>query len=208
MGWIYPFRSKSAVDVSAATTKILTDIGDAVKCFRTDNGAEFTNEMLATSCRYTTIRHEHTGLNGPKRNGVVERGLGLIQAGNMASCIEAPRLFPGQLPHVDRFWAEAAIYMNDCLNTTATTANAGYMLPYEAYFGRPPPVNTLAFMQLGFRRVQRANKSEPTAERCFYHNRGRNHPRDSVMVLTSSGLTSDTRDVTGGGARADHGGWD
>ena len=114
----------------------------------------------------------------------------------MASGIEAPRLFPGQLPHLDRFWVEAAINMNDCLNTTATTANAGYMLPYEAYFGRLPLVNTLAFMQLGFRRVQRANKSEPTAQKCFYPNRGRNHPPDSVMVLTSSGLTSDTRDVT------------
>ena len=78
MGWIYTFRSKSAVDVSAAMTKILTEIGDAVKCFRTDNGAEFTNEMFATSCRDTIIRHEHTGVNGPKHNGMVRRGLGLI----------------------------------------------------------------------------------------------------------------------------------
>ena len=98
--------------MAAATTKFLADVGDAVKCFRTDNGADFTNEMFATICRDKTIRHKHTGVNGPKHNGVVERGLGLIQESIMATCLEAPRLFPGKLPDLDRFWVEAAIYMN------------------------------------------------------------------------------------------------
>ena len=150
MGWIYPFRGKSAVDVAAATTKVLADIGDAVECFRTDNGAKFTNEMFATSCRDKTIRHELSGVNMARHNVVVERGLSMIQDSGMVSCIEALRPFPRQLPHLDRFWVEAAIYMNDCLNTTATTPNARYMLPYEDNFGRLPPSNTLTFMQLGF----------------------------------------------------------
>ena len=51
-------------------------------------------------------------------------------------------------------------------------------------------------MQPGFRRVHRTHKSEPKAERCFYLNRGQNHPRDFVKVVTSSGQMSDTRDVT------------
>lgn len=55
------------------------------------------------------------GVGGPKKNGVVERGLGLAQEGGMAGCFEAPRLFPGKLPSVDRFWVEAAMYMNGCL---------------------------------------------------------------------------------------------
>ena len=33
-------------------------------------------------------------------------------------------------------------------------------------------------------------------DRCFYFNRGRNHPRDCVKVATSSGQTSNTRNVT------------
>ena len=33
MGWIYPLNSKCAVDVAAATMKLLDDVGDAVKCF-------------------------------------------------------------------------------------------------------------------------------------------------------------------------------
>ena len=83
--------------------------------------------------------------------------------------------------------------MNNCLDTMVNTASAGYKSPYEAYFDRLPTANTLAFMWPEF---QRATKSESKAERCFYLSRGWNHPLDSVKVLTPSGLTSDTRDVT------------
>ena len=195
MRWIQSLRRASAVDVAAAMTKLLADVGDAVKCLRTGNGAEFTNEMFATIWRDKTIRHEYTGVNGLKHNGVVERGLDLIQEGGVAAFIEPPRLFPGHLPDFVRFRVEAAIYMNSYLNTTATTANAGCKSPYSVYFGKLPPANTLTFMQPGFRRVQRANRLQLKVERCFCLNRERNHPRDSVKVLTSSGLTSDTQDV-------------
>ena len=161
-----------------------------------DNEVEFTNEMLATICRDETIRHEHMGVNEPNHNGVVARRLGLAQSGGMAACLNALRLFPWQIPNLDRFWVKAAIYLKDCLITTATTANAGYKPPYESQFGTLPPANTLAFMQIGFRCIQRANKSEAKTGKCFYLNGERNHMRDSVQVLTSSGLLSDTQDVT------------
>ena len=114
----------------------------------------------------------------------------------MAACLEPPRLFPGQLPNLDRYWVEAAVYMNACINTTATAANPHFKSPYEMNLGKLPPVNTLAFMQPGFRCIHRTQKSEPKAERCFYLNRGRNHLRDCVKVVTSSGHTSNTLDVT------------
>jgi len=196
MGWLYPLKSKSAADVTAATRKFLADVGGAVECFRTDNGTEFVNALFANLCANEKIRHEHTGVDGPKHNGVVERGLGLIQEGGMAACLEAPRLFPGQLPNLDRYWVEAAIYMNDCLNTTATSANAHFKSPHEAFFGTLPPPNTLAFMQPGFHRIHRTHKSDPKAERCFYLNRGRHHPRDCVKVVTTCRRTSNSRDVT------------
>ena len=71
------------------------DVGDGVKCFRTDNGTEFFNETFARLCSVEKIRHEHTGVDGSKHNGVVERELSLIQEGSMAVCLEAPWLFPG-----------------------------------------------------------------------------------------------------------------
>ena len=86
--------------------------------------------------------------------------------------------------------------MNDCINTTATTANPHFKSPNEMYFEKLPPANTLAFMQPGSRCIHRTQRSEPKAERCFYLNRGRNHPRDCVKVFTSSGQTSNTQDVT------------
>ena len=99
--------------------------------FRTDNGTEFVNEIFARLCSDQTIHHEHTGVDEPKHNGVVERGLGLIQEGGMTACFEPPRLFPGQLPDLDCYRVEAAIYMNDCLNATVNMENANYKSPYE-----------------------------------------------------------------------------
>ncbi|CAN0361133.1 unnamed protein product, partial [Laminaria digitata] len=73
----------------AQSTQFLADVGGDVKCFRTDNGVEFVNETFVRLCGDKTIRYEHTGVDGPKHNGVVERGLGLIQEGGMAACLEA-----------------------------------------------------------------------------------------------------------------------
>ena len=43
MGWLYLLKSKSAADLASATKVFLSDVGDGVKCFRTDNGTEFVN---------------------------------------------------------------------------------------------------------------------------------------------------------------------
>ncbi|CAN0595332.1 unnamed protein product, partial [Laminaria digitata] len=45
-------------------------VGGDVKCFRTNNGAEFVNETFARLCGDKTIRHKHTGVVWPKHNGV------------------------------------------------------------------------------------------------------------------------------------------
>ena len=196
IGWIYALRSKSAADLASATKEFRTDVGGGVKQFRTDNGTEFVNETFASLCREKTIYHELTGVDRPKHNGVVERGLGLIQEGGMAAGLETPRLFRGQLSDLDRYWVEAAVYMNESIDTTATTANPHSKLPYEMYLGKLPPTNTIAFMQPGYRRVHRSHESEPKGHVCLYLNRGRNHPRDCVKVVTLSGQSSNTRNVT------------
>ena len=86
----------------------LADVGDDAKRFRTYNGDEFVNEMFATICRDKTIRHEHTEVNG--LSTTASRGLGLVQEGGMVACLEPPRLFPGQLPDLDRFgWKQLSI---------------------------------------------------------------------------------------------------
>lgn len=69
----------------------------------TNNGAEFMNDVCARLCSRKNTRHEHTGVDGPKHNGVIERGFGLMQEGGKVACLEPLRLFPGQLPVLDRF---------------------------------------------------------------------------------------------------------
>ena len=51
-------------------------------------------------------------------------------------------------------------------------------------------------MHSRFHRIYRTHKSDPKAERCFYLNRGRNHPRDCVKMVTDCGRTRNSRDVT------------
>lgn len=80
----------------------------------------FFATLFVRLCIEARIRPEHTGVDGSKHNDVVERGHGLIEEGGMAACFEP--LFPRQLPNLDRYRVEAVIYMNDGLNTTATTA--------------------------------------------------------------------------------------
>ena len=82
----------------------------------------------------------------------------------MVACLEAPRLFSGLLPNLGRYWVEAAVYIDDYLNTTATSPYPHHKSPYEMFVGKLPPANTLAFMPPGFRRIHRTHKSEPRAE--------------------------------------------
>lgn len=104
MVWLYPVRRKIDVSVVAVRTNFLAGVGAAAKCFRTDNGAEFVNTMSTRVYSDKTIGIEHTGVDGRKNNGVVDRGLGLIHEGGMAARFEARRLLPGKLPDLDRLW--------------------------------------------------------------------------------------------------------
>lgn len=109
---------------------------------------------------------------------MAERGLGLIQKGSISACVKPPWLFSRHLSDLDRYCVEAAIYVKDCINTTAATANVHITSPYEVFVGKLPPPNTLVKVLVGFLQNPRTHKSEPKIERCFYANKGRNHPPD------------------------------
>ena len=196
MGWLNPVWSKRAADVASATKIFLSDVSDGVKCFRTDNSTELINETFARLCSDEKIRYEHNRdrLAEKQQSGRArarpDTGVG------MAACLEPPRLFPGQIQNLDRYWVEAAVYMNDGINTTATAANPHFKSPQNMYLGKLPPANTCASMQPGFRRIGRTQTWEPMAELCFYLSSGPNHLWDCVKTVTLFGRTSNTRDVT------------
>lgn len=82
----------------------------------------------------------------------------------MAACLEPPWLFLKQLPTLDLFWAEAAVYHDDSLNMTATMATVGRKLPYEMFRGRLPPINILISMRPDCRCVYRFHNFEVNIE--------------------------------------------
>ncbi|CAB1114005.1 unnamed protein product [Ectocarpus sp. CCAP 1310/34] len=55
-----------------------------------------------------------------------------------------------------RLWLASALWASVCFNGSATKANLGWMSPFEAFFGRKPPLTVVSFFQEGMMRVKRA----------------------------------------------------
>ena len=70
-----------------------------VEIVRSDNGGEFFGGEFGEVCNQNCIKQEFTNADSPKRNGVLERALGIIQNAGLVACIQAPITFPHvQLP--------------------------------------------------------------------------------------------------------------
>lgn len=199
-GWTYFMKNKS--DAGATFKRFLTDIRDSTKpsvveCVRSDGGGEFSGGAFRELCEERGIRQEFTTPDTPQLNGVVERGLAIVQEAAQAACLEAPRLFPDvQTPATASLWAEACFWANDALNRSATEANPGRASPWSRFYGEAPPLSMLPFLKPGYCRVRRDSKAAPKAEICFYLNGGSNHPSSSFKVKLPSGAVVYTRDVT------------
>ena len=59
-----------------------------------DNGTESVNEPFANLLAKHDIHREFLSVDGPKRNGRVERRIALVKEGTWAAWLEFPRLFP------------------------------------------------------------------------------------------------------------------
>ena len=53
-------------------TFIKTQIGNKIKCLRSDNGGEYVNEEFKTYCREYSIHVEYTAPHSPHQNGITE----------------------------------------------------------------------------------------------------------------------------------------
>ena len=85
-----------------------------VEIVRSDNGGEFVGGEFGEVCKKHCIKQEFTNADNPKKNGVVERALGIILNAGLSACIQAPIIFPYiQLPPTKSLWAE------DCLLYTS-----------------------------------------------------------------------------------------
>ncbi|CAN0511440.1 unnamed protein product, partial [Discosporangium mesarthrocarpum] len=145
---------------------------------RSDDGGEFLGGSFGALCRDFRVRQEHTCVDTPQLNGVAERGLGLIDSAQLSGRLQASELFglAVNIPSHEDLWAEASAWACAALNATATTANPGSIPPYEAFYGKPAPLQVLPFLKPTFhRKAGRRLKSDPKGVECFYLGPGRNH---------------------------------
>ena len=148
-GWMYFMKQKS--DAGATFKRFLTDIRDSTKpsvveFVRSDGGGKFSGGTFRELCEDRGIRQEFTTPDTPQLNGVVERGLAIVQEAAQAACLEAPRLFPDvRTPATASLLAEACFWANDALNRPATEANPGRASPWSLFYGEAPPLPMLPF---------------------------------------------------------------
>lgn len=126
-GAVFVYFVKAKSDVVQATENFLADVAPYgnVKCIRSDNGTEFTNNEFRALLRKNKIRHETSCPYSPHQNGVAEReGRTLFEMARF-------KLIDGNAPK--SLWhlavQEAAYTRNRCFNKhTGTT-------PYTAMTG-------------------------------------------------------------------------
>ena len=100
LGWPIFLKDKSADIVThafhafLAAIKPLREKHGEPGALRTDSGTEFVNEPFANLLAKHGIRREFTSVDGPKRNGRVERRIALVKEGARAAWLGFPRLFP------------------------------------------------------------------------------------------------------------------
>ncbi|KAE8687107.1 cytochrome P450 71A9-like [Hibiscus syriacus] len=73
--WVYPIKKKSDVFSTFKNFKarVKLDYGNKIKCFRTDNGGEYTSKEFDDFYIKEDIKRQFTVANTPQQNGVAER---------------------------------------------------------------------------------------------------------------------------------------
>ena len=97
MGWPVFLPDKSAATVTNGFRIFLAAVNayETPESLRTDSGPEFTNREFQKLVTDNNIRREFMSVDGPKRNGRVERKLALVAEGGMATFLEFQLMFEG-----------------------------------------------------------------------------------------------------------------
>ena len=186
LGWPIFLKDKSADTVIHAFRAFLAAIKPLREkhgepgALRTDNGTEFVNEPFANLLVQYGIRREFTSVDGPKRNGRVERRIALVKEGARAAWLEFPRLFPDvQFPsramHYSAVWPEAWTWMSENINITSRVDSPDKRCPEEKLYGKRLRKQLLPFLIPGHRTRGSGPKWVGKANPCFYLNGGNDH---------------------------------
>ena len=207
LGWPIFLKDKSADTVTHAFRAFLAAIKPLREkhgepgALRTVNGTDFVNEPFANHLVQYGIRRDFTSVDGPKRNGRVERRIALVKEGARAAWLGFPRLFPdvrfpSRAMHYSAVWPEAWTWMSENINITSCVDSPGMRCPEEKLCGKRLRKQLLPFLMPGHRTQGSGPKWAGKTDPCFYLNGGNDHASDYDKVMLESGIVSYNTNAT------------
>ena len=206
-GWPIFLKDKSADTVSHAFRAFLAAIKPLREkhgesgALRTDSGTEFVNEPFSNLLFQYVDRREFSSVDGPKRNGRVERRIALVKEGARAAWLGFPRpfpdvRFPSRAMHYSAVWPEAWTWMSENIDITSRMDSPDKRCPEEKLYGKRLRKQLLPFLMPGHRTRGSGPKWAGKADPCFYLNGGNDHASDCDKVMLEYGIVSYTTNAT------------
>ncbi|KAE8725167.1 Eukaryotic translation initiation factor 3 subunit E [Hibiscus syriacus] len=162
--WVYPIKKKSEVFSTFKNFKarVELDYGNKIKCFRTDNGGEYTSEEFDDFCRKEGIKRQFTVANTPQQNGVAER--------MNRTLLERTRAMLRDAGLEKSFWVEAVNTACYLVNRAISTA-IELKTPMEMWTGKPADYSNLhVFGSIVYvmYNSQEISKLDPKSRKCKF----------------------------------------
>ncbi|KAE8706559.1 hypothetical protein F3Y22_tig00110392pilonHSYRG00193 [Hibiscus syriacus] len=134
--WVYPIKKKSDVfsTFKIFKARVELDSGNKIKCFRTNNGGEYTSEKFDDFCRKEGFKRQFTVANTPQQNRVVER--------MNRTLLERTRAMLRDACLEKSFWAEA-VNTGCYLVNRAPSTTIELKTPMEMWTGKPADYSNL-----------------------------------------------------------------
>ncbi|KAE8718737.1 hypothetical protein F3Y22_tig00109992pilonHSYRG00051 [Hibiscus syriacus] len=162
--WVHPIKKKSDVFSTFKNFKarVELDSGNKIKCFRTDNGGEYTSEEFDDFCKKEGIKRQFTVANTPQQNGVAER--------MSRTLLERTRAMLRDACLEKSFWAEAVNTACFLVNRAPSTA-IELKTPMEMWTGKPVDYSNLhVFGSIVYvmYNAQEISKLDPKSRKCKF----------------------------------------
>jgi len=134
MLWIYLLKEKSEAPgiFKGWRAQVENETGRKVKCYRTDNGGEFTSNKFETYLLNAGVKHQVTAPYTSAQNGRSERSHRTIM--DRTRAIRSSAALPPKL------WGECTLTSAYVKNRTPTHG-LKHKTPFEAWYGKKPDLS-------------------------------------------------------------------
>ncbi|KAL4271938.1 hypothetical protein GQ457_13G028490 [Hibiscus cannabinus] len=162
--WVYPIKKKADVfsTFKVFKARVELDTGNKIKCFRSDNGGEYTSDEFDDFCKNEGIKRQFTIVHTPQQNGVAER--------MNRTLLERTRAMLRAASLEKAFWAEAVNTACYLVNRSPSTA-IELKTPMEMWTGKPVDYSNLHIFGSTvyvMYNAQEISKLDPKSRKCKF----------------------------------------